>query len=64
LTISISKIHVLPLEDGRHGSVLLHCAQSTCWCRPSIDPDDNRLVIHKAVTSANDGWVLVGELEG
>lgn len=61
----ISKIHVLPLEDGisLHCSVLLHCAQATCWCRPSIDPDDTRLVIHKAVTSANDGWVLVGEME-
>jgi hypothetical protein len=56
----ISKIHVLPLE---YGGSLLHCAQTTCWCSPSIDPDDDCLVIHNAVTSAGDGWVLVGELE-
>ena len=55
----ISRIHTIPIENND----LLHCAQLTCWCSPRVDEEDNCIVLHQAVTSADCGWVLVGELD-
>lgn len=56
----IDRIHTLPLEDRPS---LLHCAQLTCWCSPRLDPDDPAIVLHQAMTPAQQGWVLIGELD-
>lgn len=57
----LSRIHIIPLEDRES---LLHCAQLTCWCSPRLDPSDESLVLHQAMTKVEQGWVLIGELEG
>lgn len=57
----ISRIHTIPIENR---ASLLHCAQLTCWCSPQLDRNDDCLVLHQAMTTADQGWVLIGELEG
>ena len=54
----INRIHTIPLEDRFS---LLHCAQLTCWCSPRLDCEDPIIVLHQAVTTAQQGWVLIGE---
>jgi hypothetical protein len=55
----ISRVHTIPVEDRPS---LLHCAQLTCWCSPRVDPDDEQIILHQALTPAKSGWVLIGEL--
>ena len=57
----LSRIHTIPLEDR---DSLLHCAQMTCWCSPRINPVDPLVILHQALTTARQGWVLIGELDG
>ena len=54
----ISYIHAIPLEDS---NTLLHCAQRSCWCSPRQDPTDPTIILHTAVSTAAQGWILVGE---
>jgi hypothetical protein len=55
----VSRIHVIPSEDR---DLPLHCAQLTCWCSPRLDPEDECMILHQAMTPAKNGWFLVGEL--
>jgi hypothetical protein len=55
----INRIHVIPLENG----TLLHCAQVTCWCSPSLNDATETICTHNAVTSAEAGWVNIGEVD-
>jgi len=54
----ISLIHAIPLEDI---DSMLHCAQRTCWCFPKPSPEDEVIILHHAVTTVKNGWVLIGE---
>lgn len=55
----INWIHTIPIEDKD----IFHCAQSSCWCSPKVDKDNPEIILHQALTSAQDGWVLIGEIE-
>ncbi len=54
----VDRIHTIPLEDR---PALLHCAQLTCWCSPRPDPEEPVIILHQALTTAAQGWVLIAE---
>lgn len=54
----INYIHVIPIED-----TMLHCAQRTCWCYPKLNPADDIIYLHQAVSPEPERWVCIGELE-
>jgi hypothetical protein len=40
-----STLHALPVNDTRHHET----DASRCWCNPTIDTDDDLIVIHRAL---------------
>lgn len=61
-------IHVIPVGDRE-----MHCAQSACWCKPTVDPKESHLITHNAADGRvrkekadgrqhGDGWILIGEI--
>lgn len=65
----VNRLHTIPLEDPGEDSNITytHCATIECWCNPTFDDcSDNpsfegKIINHNAMTSASQGWVIIGE---
>ncbi|MFN9622784.1 MAG: hypothetical protein ACK587_08135 [Cyanobacteriota bacterium] len=65
----VNMLHIIPMEDPDEDKNITytHCATVECWCNPTFaDCSDNpslegKIIKHNPMTSASQGWVIIGE---